>query len=90
MVRLHILLPLQVLLLVLPPFIFPAGLPQKLKGSPTSRQLFSLVGYHEPSAVFHLGRDILLLNADQAAVFMADSKDGLAVVESQNGRFLWV
>ncbi len=43
--------------------------------------VISLVGYHEPSAVFHLGRDILLLNADEAAVFMADSKDGLAVVE---------
>ncbi len=43
--------------------------------------VITLVGYHEPSAVFHLGRDILLLNADEAAVFMADSKDGLAVVE---------
>ena len=43
--------------------------------------VISLIGYHEPSAVFHLGQDILLLNADEAAVFMADSKEGLAVVE---------
>ena len=31
--------------------------------------------------MFHLGQDILLLNADEAAVFMADSKEGLVVVE---------
>ncbi len=48
---------------------------------PEKPAVISLVGYHEPSAVFHLGRDILLLNADEAAVFMADSKEGLAVVE---------
>ena len=53
----------------------------EIKRLPNQPAVIGLVGYHEPSAVFHLGRDILLLNADQAAVFMADSKDGLAVVE---------
>ena len=53
----------------------------EIKRLPNQPAVISLVGYHEPSAVFHLGRDILLLNADEAAVFMADSKDGLAVVE---------
>ena len=53
----------------------------EIKMLPSQPAVISLVGYHEPSAVFHLGRDILLLNADEAAVFMADSKDGLAVVE---------
>ena len=48
---------------------------------PEKPAVISLIGYHEPSAVFHLGQDILLLNADEAAVFMADSKEGLAVVE---------
>ena len=43
----------------------------------------SLVGYHEPSAVFHLGRDVFLLEASEAALFMADSADGLAVVEKR-------
>ena len=62
----------------------------EIKKLPNQPAVISLVGYHEPSAVFHLGRDILLLNADQAAVFMADSKDGLAVVEKSERRFLWV
>lgn len=48
---------------------------------PIQPAVISMVGYHEPSAVFHLGQDVLLLNADEAAVFMADSEDGLAVVE---------
>ena len=48
---------------------------------PEKPAVISLIGYHEPSAVFHLGQDILLLNADEAAVFMADSKEGLVVVE---------
>ena len=48
---------------------------------PEKPAVISLIGYHEPSAVFHLGQDILLLNAEEAAVFMADSKEGLAVIE---------
>tara|TARA_Y100000589_G_scaffold324523_1_gene360842 strand:+ start:322 stop:2019 length:1698 start_codon:yes stop_codon:yes gene_type:complete len=61
----------------------------EIKRLPNQPAIISLIGYHEPSAVFHLGRDILLLNADEAAVFMADSKDGLAVVEqSERQAFL--
>ena len=44
----------------------------------------ALVGYHEPSAVFHLGQDILLLDVKQAAVFMAEAPDGLAVIEGRH------
>ncbi len=44
----------------------------------------ALVGYHEPSAVFHLGQDILLLDAQQAALFMAEAPDGLAVIEGRH------
>ncbi len=46
----------------------------------------ALVGYHEPSAVFHLGQDILLLPAEEAALFMAEAADGLAVVEARHER----
>ena len=49
-----------------------------LPGRPAA---IGLVGYHEPSAVFHLGRDVFLLEASEAALFMADATDGLAVVE---------
>jgi len=51
---------------------------RKLPGRPPA---ITLAGYHEPSAVFHLGRDVFLLEATEAALFMADSTDGLAVVE---------
>lgn len=51
---------------------------QKMTTRPAA---ISLVGYHEPSAVFHLGRDVFLLDASEAALFMADSSDGVAVVE---------
>ena len=61
----------------------------EIKGLVNQPAVISIVGYHEPSAVFHLGRDILLLNVDEAAMFMADSKDGLAVVEqSEREAFL--
>ncbi|MGB1625995.1 MAG: hypothetical protein ACPHCL_07575, partial [Candidatus Puniceispirillaceae bacterium] len=44
----------------------------------------ALVGYHEPSAVFHLGQDILLLDVKQAALFMAEAPDGLAIIEERH------
>ena len=44
----------------------------------------ALVGYHEPSAIFHLGQDILLLDVKQAALFMAEAPDGLAVIEARH------
>ena len=44
----------------------------------------ALVGYHEPSAIFHLGQDILLLDVKQAAIFMAEAPDGLAVIEAHH------
>ena len=44
----------------------------------------ALVGYHEPSAVFHLGQDILLLDVKQAALFMAEAPDGLAIIEGRH------
>jgi hypothetical protein len=43
--------------------------------------LIALAGYHEPSAVFALGRDVLLLTADEAALLLAEAKDALVIVE---------
>ena len=40
-------------------------------------------GYHEPSAIFHMGRDILLVSPDEAGLFMAEAADGLAIVEKR-------
>ena len=51
---------------------------------PNRPAAIALVGYHEPSAVFHLGQDILLLDVKQAALFMAEAPGGLAIIEERN------
>lgn len=40
-------------------------------------------GFHEPSLVFRLGTDTVLGNGDQAARFLADMPNGLALIESR-------
>ena len=40
-------------------------------------------GYHEPSLVFQLGRDILLVDGREAALFLAEAADGVALVEAR-------
>ena len=38
-------------------------------------------GIHEPSLVFEFGRDLLLVDGGEAALFLAEAPDGLAIVE---------
>jgi hypothetical protein len=38
-------------------------------------------GFHEPSLVFHLGRDLLLVDGGEAVLFLAEAPGGLAIVE---------
>lgn len=46
-------------------------------------------GYHEPSLVFLLGGDVLLLDGREAALFLAEAPGGLAIVEQrQQNSFL--
>jgi len=46
-------------------------------------------GFHEPSLVFLLGRDLLLVDGAEAALFLAEAPGGLALVEArQNPAFL--
>ena len=46
-------------------------------------------GYHEPSLVFLLGRDVLLVDSREAALFLAEAPDGVALVEArQQATFL--
>ena len=40
-------------------------------------------GYHEPSLVFLLGTDLLLVNGSEAALFLAEAPGGLAIVEQR-------
>ena len=50
-----------------------------LKSKPT---IIAAAGYHEPSMVFLLGRDILLVTETEAALLLAESQDGLAIIEA--------
>ena len=43
-------------------------------------------GIHEPSLVFTLGRDLLLVEGGEAALFLAEAPDGLAIVEGRQQR----
>ena len=50
---------------------------------PVKKKIIALAGYHEPSTVFTLGEDILLLNTDEAALLLAEAPEALIIVESR-------
>ncbi len=45
--------------------------------------LIAAAGYHEPSMVFLLGRDVLLVQEVEAALLLAEAQDGLAIIEDR-------
>ena len=56
---------------------------------PARPQAIAAAGYHEPSLVFLLGKDLLLLNGREAAFFLGEASGGVALVESrENDVFL--
>ncbi|MEC9145405.1 MAG: hypothetical protein VYB26_03360, partial [Pseudomonadota bacterium] len=50
-------------------------------GSPPAAM--AAAGIHEPSLVFTFGRDLLLVDGGEAALFLAEAPDGLAIVERE-------
>ena len=44
----------------------------------------ALAGYHEPSAVFHIGKELLFVTDIEAGLFMAEAQDGLAIIEARH------
>ena len=50
---------------------------------PARPQAIAAAGYHEPSLVFLLGKDLLLLNGREAAFFLDEASGGVALVESR-------
>ena len=51
--------------------------------------MIAAAGFHEPSLVFLLGRDILLVDGREAALFLAEAPDGVALIEArQQASFL--
>lgn len=56
---------------------------------PARPPAIAAAGYHEPSLVFLLGKDLLLLNGREAAFFLGEASGGVALIESrQNDVFL--
>jgi 4-amino-4-deoxy-L-arabinose transferase-like glycosyltransferase len=62
---------------------------QNLASSGRQPAAIAAAGYHEPSLVFLLGRDVLLVDSHEAALFLAEAPDGVALVEArQQAAFL--
>ena len=54
---------------------------QELEVLPVNANIIALAGYHEPSAVFTLGEEILLLSGDEAALLLAEAPEAIIIVE---------
>jgi len=54
---------------------------ESLIAADTRPAAIAAAGFHEPSLVFHLGRDLLLVNGGEAALFLAEAPGGMAIVE---------
>lgn len=50
---------------------------------PARPAAIAAAGYHEPSLVFLLGKDLLLLNGREAAFFLGEASGGVALIESR-------
>ena len=62
---------------------------QNLVSSDRQPAGIAAAGYHEPSLVFLLGRDVLLVDSREAALFLAEAPGGVALVEArQQAAFL--
>ena len=55
----------------------------KIAALPTAPAAIATSGYQEPSLVFLLGRDLLLLNPTEAALFLIEAPGGLAIIEQR-------
>jgi hypothetical protein len=63
----------------------------KIADLPTPPVAIATSGYQEPSLVFLLGRDLLLLDPKEAALFLVEAPGGLALIEArQQAAFLEV
>jgi hypothetical protein len=56
----------------------------KIATFPTPPAAIATSGYQEPSLVFLLGRDLLLLSPTEAALFLIEAPGGLAIIEQRH------
>lgn len=60
-----------------------SALASEIAGLKSRPALIAAAGYHEPSMVFLLGRDVLLVQETEAALLLAEAPDGLAIIEAR-------
>jgi hypothetical protein len=56
----------------------------KIAALPAAPAAIATSGYQEPSLVFLLGRDLLLLDPTEAALFLIEAPGGLAIIEQRH------
>ena len=57
---------------------------QEIEALPVNAKIIALAGYHEPSVVFTLGEDILLLSAEESALLLAEAPEAIVILESRH------
>ncbi len=57
---------------------------EEVKKFPLNDKIIALTGYHEPSSVFKLGEDTLLLSTSEAALLLAEAPEAIIIVESRH------
>ena len=60
-----------------------SAIAKKIAALPTKPSAIATTGYQEPSLVFLLGQNLLLLGASEAALFLIEAPGGLAIVEKR-------
>ena len=56
---------------------------ERLHSAANPATAIAAAGFHEPSLVFLLGRDLLLVDSREAALFLAEAPNGVALVEAR-------
>jgi len=56
---------------------------ERLNNAANPATAIAAAGFHEPSLVFLLGRDLLLVDSREAALFLAEAPNGVALVEAR-------
>ncbi|MDB4852133.1 glycosyltransferase family 39 protein [Alphaproteobacteria bacterium] len=56
---------------------------EQLNNAANPATAIAAAGFHEPSLVFLLGRDLLLVDSREAALFLAEAPNGVALVEAR-------
>ena len=60
-----------------------SAIAKQIAALPTKPSAIAATGYQEPSLVFLLGRNLLLLGASEAALFLIEAPGGLAIIEQR-------